>query len=145
MVTFTWLRGASVSDIDAVHAGESRVVSCHLRSDIAQLPHNFTIGKLYVAQEELAWKRDYGRKVLQTIPVLNRVLDVRTVSHLSEWNIKRGLFKIITAAGPDGKVEMAVPNGDVRFLRSWIEGRESQEKDGGSQDDSDHLFDQPLD
>jgi hypothetical protein len=56
--------------------------------------------------------------------MLNRVLEVRTVSKLSEWNIKRGLFKIIAAAGPEGVVEMAVPNGDVKFLRLWIESRQ---------------------
>jgi hypothetical protein len=127
ILTFTWLRRATISDIDAVHAGESRAVSCLLRSEVAQLPRKFTGGTLYVTKDELVWKRSYRRSDLRRIPELNRVLEVRIVSHLSEWNIKRGLFKIIAAAGPDGKVEMAVPNGDVRFLRSWIEGRQPPE------------------
>jgi hypothetical protein len=122
LLTLTWLRPSTVSDIDAVRAGESRVMSCHLRSEVAQLPRKFTFGKLYITKDELVWRRKYERGQLLNIPTLNRVLEVRTVSHLSEWNIKRGLFKIIAAAGPDGRVEMAVPNGDVRFLRSWIEG-----------------------
>jgi len=135
IVTFTWLRRAPISDIDAVHAGESRVVSCHLRSEITQLPHKFTFGKLYITNDELVWKRDYRPKDVRKIPVLNRVLEVRMVSHWSEWNIKRGLFKIIAAAGPDGKVEMAVPNGDIHFLRTWIEGSRSHEKEQRSRDD----------
>jgi hypothetical protein len=122
-LTLSWLRRPTTSDIDAVRAGESRMMSCHLRSDIAHLPRKFTIGKLYVTNDELVWKRDYKHGDLQKIPMLNRVLEVRTVSRLSEWNIKRGLFKIIAAAGPDGVVEMAVPNGDIQLLRSWIEGR----------------------
>jgi hypothetical protein len=105
------------------------MMTCHLRSDIAQLPQKFTVGKLYVTSDELVWKRDYRHGDARKIPALNGVLGVRTVSKLSEWNIKRGLFKIITAAGPDGVVEMAIPNGDVKFLRSWIEGRQIVESE----------------
>jgi hypothetical protein len=123
-LALSWLRRPTISDIDAVRAGESRLMSCHLRGDIAQLPRKFTIGKLYVTNNELVWKREYRHGDVRKIPMLNRVLEVRTVSKLSEWNIKRGLFKIIAAAGPDGVVEMAVPNGDVKFLRSWIESRQ---------------------
>lgn len=126
LLTLKWFSPATVSDINAVRAGESRAMTCHLRSEIAQLPRKFTIGKLYVTKDELVWKRDYRRRDFRKLPTLNRVLEVRTVSHLSEWNIKRGLFKIIAAAGPDGLVELAVPNGDVYFLRSWIEGRQAQ-------------------
>lgn len=54
---------------------------------------------------------------------MNGILQVRNVSKISEWNIKQALFKIVVAEGPDGVVEMAVPNGDVPVLRSWIEGR----------------------
>jgi hypothetical protein len=127
ILTFTWLRPPTTSDIDAVRAGESRVVSCLLRSEVAQLPRKFTVGELHVSKDELVWRRSYRRSDLRRIPTLDRVMEVRLVSHLSEWNIKRGLFKIIAAAGPDGKVEMAVPNGDVHFLRSWIEGRQPPE------------------
>lgn len=76
------------------------MVSCLLRSEVAQLPRKFTVGKLYVTKDELVWKRSYRRSDLRRIPTLNRVLEIRLVSHLSEWNIKRGLFKIVTAAGP---------------------------------------------
>ena len=125
ILTLTWLRSGESSDSEAVEAGESRLMACHIRSEIEELPRKFRIGKLRVTKNELLWTRQFKRRSGIKLPMLNRVLGVRTVSSLSEWNIKRGLFKIITAAGPDGVVEMAVPNADVPFLRSWIEGRQA--------------------
>jgi hypothetical protein len=119
---FSWARRPSISEIDAAGAGHARKMSCHIRSNMTQLPQKFTFGMLFVTPDAISLQRYTKRKDIRKIPVLNRISDVRTVSHFSEWNTKRGLFKIVVASGPGGVVEMAVPNGDVPLLRSWIEG-----------------------
>ncbi len=121
--TLFWWRRPHGSDIDALSAGEDRQMSCHIRSNIPALPHKFSYGLLYVKPDGLVWQRYLKRKDMRQIPLMNGILQVRNVSKISEWNIKQALFKIVVAEGPDGVVEMAVPNGDVPVLRSWIEGR----------------------
>jgi hypothetical protein len=115
-----WQR-PSMSDLSAVHAGQTRVVTCHIRSDIEGLPHKFVYGKLLISPQSLRWQRYLSRRDIRTVPLLSGVLEVRNVSGISEWNIKRGLFKIVVARGPSGTVELAVPSGDVTFLRSMID------------------------
>ncbi len=46
--------------------------------------------------------------------------EIREPGGRGEWNIKRGVFRVIKASGPLGVAEFAVPKSDVRRVRDAL-------------------------
>ena len=99
---------------------DSVEVTCHLRSSIPSLPAKFTYGVLVIAPRSLTWRRWTRPSDVRALPAITAVDEVRPPGGAGEWNIKRGLFRIIKASGPMGVVEFAVPTGDVRRVREAL-------------------------
>jgi len=109
------------TDLSAVAAGGSREVSCFLRGDSPELPDRFSQGTLLIGPGGMAWRRYWrNRKTLIQIPPLVRIEEVRKPGGPGERNIKRGLFKVVAAAGPEGRVEFAVPGTGPELIRRAI-------------------------
>jgi hypothetical protein len=95
-------------------------VSCHLRSAIPSLPAKFTVGVLMIGPDSLTWRRWIRRSDVRVMPAMTAIDEVRKPGGPGEWNIKRGLFRVLKASGPLGAVELAVPTADVRRVREAL-------------------------
>jgi len=110
------------ADLNALAAGESREVSCFLRGDAPELPDKFSQGTLLVGPNGMAWRPYWRhRKTLARIPPLARIEEVRKPGGPGERNIKKNLFKVVAATGPDGRVEFAVPGVGPELIRRAVE------------------------
>lgn len=111
------------SDLAALAGGESREVSCFLRGEAAGLPLAFTQGTLTIDSTGMSWRRYWRhRRDVIPIPTLERVVEIRRPGGPGERNIKRNLFKIVKASGPEGSVEFAVPGVGLELIRRVISG-----------------------
>jgi hypothetical protein len=111
------------NDLTALGSGESREVSCFLRGEAAGLPLSFTQGTLTIDSTGMTWRRYWRhRRGVFPIPTLDRVVEIRRPGGHGERNIKRNLFKIVKATGPDGSVEFAVPGVGPELIRRAIGG-----------------------
>ena len=110
-------------DLNAVAQGEGRSVSCMLRGTAPGLPTAFTQGTLFVGSDGMTWRRYWRHcRRIVVIPPLDRVITVRRPGGPGEWNIKRGLFRVVEADGPFGAVYLAVPGVVSELVRQAIEG-----------------------
>lgn len=109
------------SDLAALDGGESRSVSCFLRGQAEGLPRSFTQGTLTIGPTGMTWQRYWKhRRDVIPIPTLDRVVEVRRPGGPGERNIKRNLFKVVEASGPDGSVGFAVPGVGPELIRHAI-------------------------
>jgi hypothetical protein len=110
------------SELTALEEGQVRSVSCFLRGHAAELPEKFTQGTLTIGPNGMTWQRYWRhRKDLVEIPTLDRLVEIRRPAGPGERNIKRGLYKVVAALGPDGTVEFAVPGVGPELIRRVIQ------------------------
>jgi hypothetical protein len=104
-----------------VHEGSDSVeVTCHLRSSIPSLPYKFTYGVLVIAPTAVTWRAWLHASDVRVVPAMTAIDEVRKPGGHGEWNIKRGVFRVIKASGPLGIAEFAVPTADVRRVRDAL-------------------------
>ena len=93
-------------------------MSCFLRGEDQSLPQSFTQGTLTIHSTGMMWRRHWWhRRDVVSIPILDRVVEIRRPGGPGERNIKRNLFKVVEAAGPGGTVEFAVPGVGPELIR----------------------------
>jgi hypothetical protein len=110
------------SDLAALDGGDSRDVSCFLRGEGAGLPRAFTQGTLTIDPSGMTWRRYWRhRRDVVPIPTLDRVVEIRRPGGSGERNIKRNLFKVVEASGPEGSVDFAVPGVGPELIRHAIQ------------------------
>jgi hypothetical protein len=95
-------------------------VTCHLRGSMPSLPAKFTYGVLQIRDHVATWHRYLRRSDVRRRPPVDRVIEVRPPGGRGEWNLKRRPFRIISASGPSGTVELAVPRADVARVRAAL-------------------------
>jgi hypothetical protein len=125
---------ASQADVDAVRAGESRIVAAYLRGDFGAYPRRATSGKLRVSADSMTWTPYFRFPWRRGVDIGFRVLCVQTrPPGIKELGIPGGerlrdgvmvpKWTIVTARKPEaGTVDFVLPTPDVQLVTAWLTG-----------------------
>lgn len=127
-------RDASQADVDAVRAGESRIVACYLRGNFESYPRRVTAGKLRVSTDSITWTPFIRFPWRHAVGIDFRVLCVQTrPPGIKEFDIPSGeklrdgvmvpKWTVVTAKKPGiGAVDFVLPTPDVQLVTAWLTG-----------------------
>lgn len=127
-------QGASQVDVDAVRAGESRIVACYLRGNFGSYPRRVTAGKLQVSSDSITWTPFIPFPWRHAVGIDFRVLCVQTrPPGIKEFDVLGGeklrdgvmvpKWTVVTAKKPGiGAVDFVLPTPDVQLVTAWLTG-----------------------
>jgi hypothetical protein len=127
-------RGASQADVDAVRAGESRIVACYLRGNFGSYPRRVTAGNLQVSTDSITWTPFIPFPWRHAVGIDFRVLCVQTrPPGIKEFDVPSGeklrdgvmvpKWTVVTAKKPGiGAVDFVLPTPDVQLVTAWLTG-----------------------
>jgi hypothetical protein len=115
-------QGASQADVDAVRAGEPRIVAAYLRGDFGSYPRRATSGRLRVSTGSMTWTPYFRVLCVQTRPPGIRELGIPGGNRLRD-GVMVPKWTVVTARKPEtGTVDFVLPTPDAQLVTAWLTG-----------------------